>query len=55
MWGQVIYGLLKALLEYLDKKLKEPSNLQDANTPEPLRRQWHNYLTDKLRDKDDNH
>jgi hypothetical protein len=52
MWANIVYGFLKALLEYFDKKLKEPSTIQNANTPEPIRRQWHNYLTDKLRNKD---
>jgi len=53
MWASLVYGFLKALLEYFDKKLKEPNTLQDANTPIALRRQWHNYLFNKLRDKHD--
>lgn len=52
MLAQVIYGLLKALLEYFDKSLKEPHTIEDANTPAPIRRQWHYYLVGKLRDKD---
>lgn len=51
MWSQVIYGLLKALLEYFDTKLKEPSTIQNVKTPDELRRDWHNYLIDKLRNK----
>lgn len=51
MLANVIYGFLKALLEYLDKTLKEPSTIQNANTPESIRRQWHEYITSKLRDK----
>ena len=51
MWAGLVYGFLKALLEYFDKKLKEPNTLQNANTPIALRRQWHNYLSAKLRDK----
>lgn len=51
MVSQVIYGFLKALLEYFDKRLKEPYTLQDANTPKPIMRGWHDYLSDKLRNK----
>lgn len=51
MLAQAIYGFLKALLEYFDKKLKEPTTLQNAQTPINIRRQWHDYLSDKLRDK----
>ena len=51
MWQGIVYGFLKALLEYFDKRLKVPNTLQDENTPIDIRRQWHNYLTDKLRDK----
>lgn len=54
MLAQAIYGFLKALLEYLDKQLKEPNTITDAQTPINIRRQWHNYLTDKLRDKGGN-
>ena len=51
MWQGIVYGFLKALLEYFDKKLKEPSTLQNENTPISIRRQWHGWLIDQLHNK----
>lgn len=50
MWGW-LKPLLEVLLGFLEKKAKEPSTIQDANTPQTIRDRWADYLRDKLRDK----
>lgn len=51
MWDW-IKPLLAALLDFVDRKAKEPRTLNDANTPQTIRGRWTAYLRDRLRDKD---
>jgi hypothetical protein len=51
MWGW-LKPLLDALLQFFERQAAKPRTLEDANTPEPIRRSWAAYLRDKLRDKD---
>ena len=50
MWGW-IKPLVEALLAFLDGKSKEPSTIQDANTPKTIRDRWNAYIVERMRDK----
>lgn len=48
-------AIVRAVLEWLAADFRKPRTLEDANTPENVRRRWADYLRDKLRDKNGGH
>lgn len=46
-------GLFTALFGWLQKQAEKPKTLTDAQTPENIRRDWNDYVSDQLRDKPD--
>ena len=51
MWGW-LQPLLDWLARLIERKAREPRTLEDANTPENIRRRWADSLAARLRDKD---
>jgi hypothetical protein len=47
--------LILALLEFFSAEARKPRTLEDANTPDSIRRRWADALRDKLRDKNGGH
>lgn len=57
MWGwlQAIFSaLFGSLFSWGQKQAEKPPEIKDANTPENIKRGWNKFLSDKLRDKDNN-
>jgi hypothetical protein len=48
MWGW-LKPILDSLIEWLERKAKEPRTIENAKTPETIRSSWAAYLADKLR------
>jgi hypothetical protein len=48
-------AIFKAVLEWLAADFRRPRTLEDANTPDDLRRRWAAALRERLRDKNGGH
>jgi len=50
-----MWGWLKPVLDWLtaliERKASQPKTIEDANTPENIRRRWNDSLAERLRDK----
>ena len=51
--GTILKALFSALFDWGQKQAEKPETIQNANTPENVKRGWRDYLRDRLRDKND--
>jgi hypothetical protein len=54
MWGwlkAILSALFEALFSWGQKQAEKPPEIRDANTPENIKRGWNGFLSDRLRDK----
>jgi len=50
---QIIFGVVSALLDWLEKRASTPNTLTDANTPKDLRDRFDAYVLKRMHDIDD--